>query len=112
MAAWGTFATGLGLLLAPLALGYSSAGAILRDVSAGMLVCVASLAALQWAGARIVLGVAALGLLHSGWRTGDIRTAAAELVAGVLVLALALLPRRRRVPPLATPQRVEEARSA
>jgi hypothetical protein len=111
-ARWGSFATGLGLLLAPLALGYASAGAILRDVSTGTLVCVAALAALQWPGARILLGLTALWLLHSGRRSGEPRAAAVELVAGALVLALALLPRRRRVPPLARPASVGEARSA
>jgi hypothetical protein len=103
---WGTFAIGLGLLLAPLAVGYATAGAILRDVSAGTLVCVAAVASLQWPRARVVHVLAALWLADSARRGSETRTAAVELSAAVLLLGLALLPRRRRLPPgeLAAPE--------
>jgi hypothetical protein len=94
-ARWGTFAIGLGLLLAPLALGYGSAAAIVRDVAAGTLVCVAALAALQWPRTRAVNALAALFLLRSARRALDHRTVAVELAAAALLVAVALLPRTR-----------------
>jgi hypothetical protein len=104
-ARWGTFAIGLGLLLAPLVLGYASAAAILRDVSVGTLVCVAALAALQWPRVRAVNVLGALWLLLAARRTSDARPAAVELGAAVLLVAASLLPRARRAETIAGAQR-------
>jgi hypothetical protein len=92
---WGTFVIGLGLLLAPLFLGYASAASILRDVSFGTLVCVTTLAALQWPRVRLVNALAAIWLFSLGRSAGDGRTSAVEITAGALLLALSLMPRRR-----------------
>jgi hypothetical protein len=97
-ARWGSFAIGLGLMLAPLVLGYGSAGAILHDVAMGTLVCVATLAALEWPRARFALGAPALWLLATGRASADPVAAAAEMGAGGLLLVLALVPSGRRVP--------------
>jgi len=97
----------MGLVVAPLLLGYATAGAILHDVAVGMLVCVASLAALEWPRARFAMGFPALWLVAAGRTSGDGRAGAAELSAGALLLALALVPSARRapraLPPLAAP---------
>jgi hypothetical protein len=97
-ARWGSFAIGLALILAPLVLGYRSAGAILQDVAMGLLVSIGTLAALEWPRARFAMAVPALWLLQAGRGTEDSRAAAAELVAGTLLLALSLVPSGRRVP--------------
>ena len=97
-ARWGSFAIGVALLLAPLALGYASAGAILHDVAAGLLVSIGALAALEWPRARFAMAAPALWLVQAGRGSRDVRAAAAELAAGALLLALALVPSGRRVP--------------
>src|SRR5512138_3069015 len=96
-ARWGSFAVGLGLVLAPLALGYGSAGAILQEVAVGLLVCIGALAALEWPRARFLLTGPGLWLVHTGRGSGDPRASLAELAAGALLLALTLVPSRRRV---------------
>ena len=114
-ARWGSFAIGLALVLAPLVLGYRSAGAILHDVSIGLLVSVATLAALEWPRTRFAMALPALWLLRVGRGATDGRAAAAEITAGALLLALALVPSSRRVPratPLAQPPGVSAARGA
>src|SRR6266542_2074141 len=65
-ARWGSFAIGLGLILAPLVLGYGSPGLVVHDVAMGLLVCVATLAAFEWPRARFAL---ALPLVPSPRRT-------------------------------------------
>jgi hypothetical protein len=95
-ARWGTFAIGLGLLLAPATVGYAAAAPILRDIAIGTLVCVTTLTALQWPRVRFVNTLAALWLLSLGRGASDGRTAAVEIAAGALLLAFALVPRRRR----------------
>lgn len=97
-ARWGSFAIGLGLVLAPLLLGYGSARAIVHDVAMGVLVCAATLAALEWPRARFALAAPALWLLATGRGSPDRAAAVAELGAGVLLLALAFVPSARRVP--------------
>jgi hypothetical protein len=106
-ARWASFAVGLGLLLAPLVLGYGSAGAILHDVAMGLLVAIGTLAALEWPRARFAMAAPALWLVHVGRGSTDGRAAAAEIGAGALLLALALIPSGRRVP--ATPVEVRGA---
>ncbi len=106
-ARWGSFAIGLGLILAPLVLGYGSPGLVVHDVAMGLLVCVATLAAFEWPRARFALAIPALWLVAAGRTSGDAAAAAAELGAGGLLLALALVPSTRRTPhpapPLAPP---------
>jgi hypothetical protein len=114
-ARWGSFAIGLALILAPLVLGYRTAGAILHDVAMGLLVAIGALAALEWPRARFAMALPALWLWQAGRRTEDAHAAAAELVAGTLLLALCLVPSGRRVPraaPLAQRGEVNEARGA
>jgi hypothetical protein len=114
-ARWGSFAIGLALVLAPLVLGYRTAGAILQDVAMGLLVSVGSLAALEWPRARFAMALPALWLLQAGRGTEDRHAAAAELVAGTLLLALSLVPSGRRVPraaPLPRRDDVSPARGA
>jgi hypothetical protein len=64
----------------------------------GVLVCIGALAALEWPRARFGLSLPALWLVHAGRGAVEPRAAAAELGAGVLLLALALVPSTRRVP--------------
>ena len=112
-ARWGSFAIGLALALAPLVLGYRSAGAILHDVAMGLLVCIGTLAALEWPRARFAMTLPAVWLLQVGRGSTDARARAAEITAGVLLLALALVPSARRVPgSLAPSADVSTARGA
>jgi hypothetical protein len=108
-ARWGSFGIGLGLMLAPLVLGYGTPGVVLHDVAMGLLVCVATLAALEWPRARFAMAAPALWLVATGRTSGDATAGATELTAGGLLLALALVPSARRVPrpmrPLASPPR-------
>jgi hypothetical protein len=109
-ARWGSFAIGLGLIFAPLLLDYRTAGAVIHDVAVGLLVCVATLAALEWPRARFAMAAPALWLVAAGRASGDGAAAAAELTAGGLLLALALVPSARRVPrraPLGRSQRAD-----
>jgi hypothetical protein len=94
-ARWGTFAVGLGLMLAPLLVGYAGVAPILHDVAMGVLVCVATLAALEWPLARFVLGAPALWLLFAGRGASERPVAIVELAAGALLLVLAVVPSAR-----------------
>ncbi len=96
MARWASFAVGMALVLAPLAVGYGSIAPILRDVAAGLLVCVLAVAALDWPGARLVLLATAAWLLWSGRGAGDPHAEAVEIAAGTALLALAPLALRAR----------------
>lgn len=98
-ARWASFGVGVALLLAPLALGYGSLARILHDVAMGVLVCVATLAALEWPAARYVLAAPALWLLLAGRGAPEPAAAVAEIAAGVLLLALAAIPSARIAPP-------------
>jgi hypothetical protein len=95
VARWSSFGVGLGLMLAPLALGYGSVGPILHDVAMGMLVCVATLAALEWPRARFALAAPALWLLVAGRAAPERQAATAELLAGALLLLLSAVPSAR-----------------
>ncbi len=104
-ARWGSFAVGLALLLAPLALGYRSVAAILHDVALGSLVCIATLAALERPLVRFSLVPPAAWLIVVSRTSSGRAAAAAELAAGVLLLVLAAIPsarlvRRQLAPPL------------
>ncbi len=95
-ARWGSFAVGLALTIAPLALGYGAIGPILHDVAMGLLVCVATLGALDWPPLRFSPVAPALWLLWAGRGAGDPRVATAEIAAGALLLLLAPIPSPRR----------------
>jgi hypothetical protein len=93
-ARWASFAVGLWLIVAPLALGYPSVASVLHDIALGLLVSVGALAAMEWPAARITLVVPALWLL-AAWDAidwGSSMVAANELACGVAILALALVP--------------------
>ncbi|HET8541856.1 MAG TPA: hypothetical protein VFL83_18405 [Anaeromyxobacter sp.] len=94
-ARWSSFAIGIGLMLAPVALGYGSVARILHEVAMGVLVCVATLAALEWPLARFVLAAPAAWLLLAGRGASDPVASAVELAAGVLLLGLAAVPSAR-----------------
>lgn len=91
-ARWGSFAVGMALLLAPLILGYGSAASILHDVAVGSLACIATLAALESPRARFLAAAPAVWLVAFAPATPDPRAAAADAVAGVLLLVLAAIP--------------------
>jgi hypothetical protein len=103
-ARWSTFGFGMGLVLAPLLLGYQDVTAILQDVAIGLLICIATLAALEWPPARFGIALPAAWLVWSGRGSADPAAAVAELVAGTALLALAAFPSARLLP------RVGEAR--
>ena len=96
-ARWGSFAIGVGLMLAPVVLGYGSVARILHDVAMGVLVCIATLAALEWPPARFVLAAPAIWLLLAGRGSPDRAAGLAELASGVALLALAAVPSARFV---------------
>jgi hypothetical protein len=97
-ARWASFAVGIGLLLAPLVLGYGSAAPVLHDVAMGTLACIATLAALERPRARFVAVPPALWLVASAPSASDADAAVADLVAGTLLLALATVPSARLAP--------------
>jgi hypothetical protein len=80
------------LLLAPLVLGYGAVAPILQGVAVGTLVCVATLAALDWPRARFGLAGLALWIALDARSTSDPAAAAASLVSGVALFALSLVP--------------------
>lgn len=110
-ATWAAFAIGLGLLLAPVALGYGALAPILRDVAAGLLVCVLSIAALDWPAARAALLAPAAWLLWSGRAGGDPAAAAVELAAGAALLLAAVAALARAARPVRARPRAGDARA-
>jgi hypothetical protein len=94
-ARWGSFGIGMALILAPVVLGYGQEGPILLDVAIGLLVCVATVAALEWPPARFALAAPALWLAWSGRASTERTAAAVEMASGVLLLLLALVPSAR-----------------
>ena len=93
-ARWATFAVGCWLMLAPLVLGYPTVTAVLHDVALGLLLCIGTLAALEWPLLRLALAAPALWLLAASdalaWSSRTVT--ANELASGVVVLLLALVP--------------------
>lgn len=102
-ARWASFAVGLWLMLAPLVLGYGAVGPILHDVAMGLLVCIATLAALEWPRARFTLTGPALWLIVTARDSADRAATVAELSSGLLLVFLALVPSARLVPRLPPP---------
>ena len=92
VARWASFAVGVGLMLAPLVLGYGSVAPILHDVAMGSLACVVTLAALEWPRARFALLAPGIWLVALAPSAAERSTSAADLVAGSLLLALAAIP--------------------
>jgi hypothetical protein len=103
-ARWGTFVVGMGLVLAPLLLGYQEVGSILHDVTMGVLACVLTLAALELPALRFLNLLPAAWLAWTG-HAGEGIAAQAELVGGVLLVVAALVPRARIAPRLAAGER-------
>jgi hypothetical protein len=97
VARWSSFAAGLWLMFAPLVLGHATAVAVLHDVALGLLVCVASLAALEWPAARYTLLAPATWLLSApramAWQQPAVE--ANQVVVGVAVAVLAVVPSGR-----------------
>jgi len=77
--------------------GENNVGPILHDVAMGLLVCIATLAALEWPRARFALAAPAVWLVLASRNAGDRLAAAAELSAGALLFVLALVPSTRLV---------------
>lgn len=111
IARWTSFAVGLALLLAPLVLGYREVGAILHDVAVGMLVCIATVAAIEWPPARFALAAPAAWLIWTGRGASEPAAAVAEMTAGAALLVLTLVPGARAVPRLGREDRPGHARA-
>jgi hypothetical protein len=105
-ARWTSFALGLGLVFSPLVLGYAEVGPILRDVALGLLVCVGTLAALEWPAARFLLAAPGLWMIWMGRASTDPAAAVVEVSAGGALALLALFPSGRLLPRLPAVRRV------
>jgi hypothetical protein len=90
---WGTFAIGIGLILAPVVIGYPEVTSILHDVAMGLLACVLSLAALETPALRYLSFLPAGWLIWTGHRAAHAGVSRVELLAGALLVAASLLPR-------------------
>jgi hypothetical protein len=97
-ARWATFGIGLWLMLAPLVLGYGAIAPVLHGVAIGLLVCILTLAALEWPGARYVVAAPAAWLVATAHLSADAAAAAVELVSGLLLGGLTLVPSARLAP--------------
>lgn len=104
-ARWGTFAVGMGLIMAPLAIGYPEVGLALLDVALGLLACILSLAALDAPVLRFMNLLPAAWLLQTGRGASFTGAGVAELLAGMLLFGLAFVPRTRLAPRLAAAER-------
>jgi hypothetical protein len=97
VARWSSFAAGLWLMFAPLALGHGTAAAVLHDVALGLLVCVTTLAALEWPAARYALLGPAAWLVTApramSWNQPIVE--ANQLALGIAVAVLAVVPSGR-----------------
>lgn len=94
---WGTFAVGLGLVLAPLAIGYQQIFPTLHDVAIGLLICILALAALEVPALRFLNALPAVWLVWAGRTAEDPSARLIEVIGGALLVAAALLPRARVV---------------
>ena len=103
-ARWASFEIGMWLLLAPLVLGYAEFGAVLHDVALGLLVCIATLAALEWPPFRFAMALPAAWLLFAGRAAGG-AAGVTEIACGVALLVLVAIPSGRRLPRPAEPGR-------
>ena len=93
-ARWASFAIGIWLLLAPRVLGYASVAAVLHDIALGLLVCVGTLAALEWPHGHFALALPGAWLVAAGQTVGwgSSLVATNELASGAALLVLCLVP--------------------
>ncbi len=94
-ARWGTFAIGMGLVVAPLAVGYQQIGPILHDVAIGLVICILALAALETPALRFLNALPAAWLVWTGLLGTGSRADLAEIVGGALLVVAVLVPRAR-----------------
>ncbi|HVO18453.1 MAG TPA: hypothetical protein VMU15_04310 [Anaeromyxobacter sp.] len=102
---WGTFGVGMGLLLAPLVLGYAEVGQTLHEVALGLLACVLALAALETPALRFLNLLPCAWLAWNGQQSADPKARLTEMIAGALLLLFALAPRVRLAPRLPAVER-------
>jgi hypothetical protein len=95
----------MGLVLAPLAIGYAEIGPTLLDVAAGLLACILTLAALDAPGLRFLNLLPAAWLLWTGQAASATGAGLAEVAAGLLLLGFAFVPRARLPSRLAAAER-------
>src|SRR5687767_2465623 len=102
---WATLCVGIWLLMAPLILGYQALTPILHDALAGLVVCLAALAASQWPRARLALAIPGLWLVVAPrvLGHGQADATATEVASGLAVTVLMLLP--TGIPQLRGPKR-------
>lgn len=104
---------GLGLMLAPVVLDYGSVAAILHDVAMGLLVCVATLAALERPRARFALAAPGIWLVAVAPAASGRLVTGVHLLAGTLLLVLAPIPGSRPASgPLPPVTRSDRARAS
>ena len=94
-ARWSTFAIGIGLVLAPLVIGYQEIGPVLHDVALGLLACILTLAALETPAMRFLISLPAVWLVWTGRLSSDPGAGLAEIAAGALLVVATLVPRAR-----------------
>jgi len=92
-ARWASFAIGLGLIFAPLVLGYQEVGPTLHDVALGLLVCILSIAALETPALRFLCAFPAGWLVISGRLSVDPAVSFTELGGGLVLIVAALVPK-------------------
>jgi len=92
---WGSFAIGMGLVLAPLVVGYREIGPILHDVAIGLVVCILALAALETPALRFLNALPAAWLVWTGRLGAGASAGVVEIVGGALLVVSALVPRAR-----------------
>lgn len=94
-ARWGTFAVGMGLILAPLVLGYREVGPTVHDVAIGLVVCILALAALENPALRFLSALPAVWLVWTGRLSTDPGAGLTEVIGGALLVVATLVPRAR-----------------
>jgi len=95
---WLNLVLGIWLILAPPVLGYRAPAAHVNDVAVGIAVAVVALASIVLPFLRYIQTVLGAWLVLAPWLlaySGEARATLNDLVVGLLVLSLSLLPARR-----------------